>query len=151
MHRRPLPSSSTGSSMTDRSRPPLRPPLRTQDLSPKQRTLVDLMSEHQFGRIENIAVRAGEPILGRSVKVVRVIRLGGESGGTRVPLTNEFELKQAVRDLLDELVSLDDGVVLRLEFKRGLPCLLETVQFLGSSEPQAPMGPQTGPQTTRHS
>ena len=112
--------------MTEKSRPPLRPPLRTQDLSAHQRALVDLMREHQFGRIENISIRAGQPILDREARVVRVARLGGECGGARAPHSDEFELKQAVLDLLDELVSLDNGVVVRLEFKRGLPYLLET-------------------------
>ena len=48
----------------------------TQDLSPEQRSLVDLMRVHQFGRIDNMAVRAGEPILNSDLKVVRVARLG---------------------------------------------------------------------------
>jgi hypothetical protein len=43
-------------------------------------------------------------------------------------------LKKAVRDLFDELERLDKGTVVRLEFKRGLPCLLETaVAAIGDS------------------
>jgi len=38
----------------------------------------------------------------------------------------EFELKQAIRDLFAELARVNNGTVVRLEFKRGLPCLLET-------------------------
>lgn len=112
--------------MTDKSRPPLHPPLRTRDLTAQQRSLVDLMREHQFGRLENISIRGGQPILDGNLKVVRLARLGGESGGTKVPHTDEFELKQAVRDLLDELARIQNGTVVRLEFRHGLPCLLET-------------------------
>ncbi len=51
--------------------PSLRVPLMAQDLSPGQRSLVELMQKHQFGRIENMPVRAGEPILYSEVNVVR--------------------------------------------------------------------------------
>jgi hypothetical protein len=51
---------------------------------------------------------------------------GGENGGTKLPGSDEFELKRAVCDLFDELERLGHGTVIRLEFKRGLPCRLET-------------------------
>jgi len=104
----------------------LRVPLRTQDLSPGQRSLVELMHEHQFGRIENMPVRTGQPILDRDLKLVRVARLGGGSDTTRVTHTDEFELKRQVRHFFQELERLQDGTVIRLEFRHGLPCLLET-------------------------
>jgi hypothetical protein len=96
------------------------------------------MREYQFGRIEDISVRAGEPVLHDGVKVVRVARLGGEDGGTRVPSGSEFDLKQAVRDLFAELSRLQDGKIVRLEFKRGLPCLLETICDAAARSRKAP-------------
>jgi hypothetical protein len=84
------------------------------------------MRENQFGRIENVAVRAGQPVVDQNLRVVRVARLGGESVGTKVPSQEEFELKQAVVDLVDELERLEDGTIVKLEFKHGLPFLLET-------------------------
>jgi hypothetical protein len=86
---------------------------------------VDLIREHQFGRIENMSVRAGQPILDRELKVVRVARLGGERG-PNVPGADEFELKQSVRDLFEELARLGNGIVVRLDFRHGLPFLMET-------------------------
>ena len=111
-----------------------------QDLSPAQRSLVELMHEHQFGRIENMSIRAGQPVLDQDLKVVRVAYLGGESGGTKPPAGDEFELKRAVCDLFDELARLGHGTVVRLEFKRGLPCRLETTPHItpgtrGATEP----------------
>jgi hypothetical protein len=108
----------------------LRAPLMVQDLSAAQRSLVDLMHVHQFGRIENILVRAGEPILNSDVQVVRVARLGGGSEAAKVTNAEEFELKRQVRDLFEELEHLQDGTVIRLEFRHGLPFLLETTQPL---------------------
>jgi hypothetical protein len=86
------------------------------------------MHVQQFGRIENMSVRAGEPILNSDVKVVRVTRLGGESASTRPPNNDKFELKRQVRDLFAELRRLENGTVMRLEFRHGLPFLLETTR-----------------------
>ena len=105
----------------------LRAPLMAQDLSPGQRALVELMRAHQFGRIENMAIRASEPILNGDVKVVGVARLGSVSHA--VTRTDEFELKRQVRDLFEELDRLQDGTVILLEFRHGLPFLLETTRI----------------------
>jgi hypothetical protein len=99
----------------------------TKDLTPAQRLLLNIMSYHQFGRIENVRINGGQPVLDGGVKVVRAARLGGQSGATKVPSADEFDLKQAVRNLFDELVRLGEGVISRLEFRHGLPFLLETV------------------------
>ena len=70
-------------------------------------------------------IRAGEPILNSDVKVVPVARLGGGDAAP-VTRTDEFELKRHVRDLFEELERLQDGNIARLEFRHGLPFLLET-------------------------
>jgi hypothetical protein len=105
--------------------PKLRGTLRTQDLSTGQRSLLELMRA-QFGRIENMPVRAGEPILNSDLRVVRVARLGGGSDPGNVTRTDVFELKRQVRDLFDELERVQDGMVILLEFRHGLSFLLET-------------------------
>jgi hypothetical protein len=114
---------------------------RSGELSAPQLLLLEIMREHQFGRVENMLVRAGQPILDRDLKVVRVACLGGESSGTKPPAGDEFELKRVICDLFDELARLGHGTVVRLEFKRGLPCRLETTPHAtpgtcGSTEPQ---------------
>jgi hypothetical protein len=107
--------------------PPVRTPLRTRGLSIQQRSLVDLMREHQFGRIENMSVREGQPVLGRDLKVVRLVRLGDVSKAKNVPRADDFELKRPVRNLFEELARLGNGTVITLEFRHGLPLLIEIV------------------------
>jgi hypothetical protein len=64
----------------------------------------------------------------------RVARLGGESNRAKVTRTDEFELKRHVRDLFEELERLQDGRVISLEFRYGLPFLLETTaHFIADS------------------
>jgi hypothetical protein len=101
-------------------------PHRVQDLRPAQRSIVELMQAHKFGRIENMPVRAGDPILNSDTRVVRIARLGGEGDRIKSVSGNEFELKKQVRGLFDELERLHNGTVIRLEFRHGLPFLLET-------------------------
>jgi len=110
----------------------LRAPLIAQDLSPAQRSLVDMKHVHQYGRIERMPVRAGEPILNSDLRVVRVARLGGGSDPAKVTRTDVLELKRQVRDLFDELERLQDGTVTRLEFRHGLLFLLETAATASS-------------------
>ena len=59
------------------------------------------------------------------MNVVRVARLGDKSNWTKRN-SGEFELKMQVRDLFAELMRLESGTVIRLEFRHGLPFLLET-------------------------
>ena len=54
------------------------------------------MHEHQFGRIENMSVRADEPAITSHMKVVRVARLGGCRDAAKVTGTDEFELKRLI-------------------------------------------------------
>ena len=84
------------------------------------------MHLHQFGGIENMSVCDGQPILDSNMNVVLVARLGDNSNWTKLSNTGEFELKMQVRDLFAELMRLENGTVIRLEFRHGLPLLLET-------------------------
>ena len=90
------------------------------------------MQKHQFGRIENMPVRDGKPVLDCNMKVVHVARLGSEHDRTKAVASNEFELKKQVRDLFEEMERLQDGTVIRLEFRHGLPFLLETAATASS-------------------
>jgi hypothetical protein len=130
----------TCASMTDRSRPasPSQTRWTTQGLSAQQQALVNLMRAHQFGRIENMQIHDGQPVLDDRVRVVRAVRLGGENGGTKVPSAEAFELKQSVQDLLDELARIRNGTLVRLEFRHGLPFLLETAMPTTLGEQPSP-------------
>ncbi len=96
-----------------------------EELDSTERWLIAVMQQNQFGRIENLRVRGGTPVIDSEVRVVRVSRLGAGSTDESRKLDQEG-LNLAIRDLLREFMSLGDGLVIRVEFRHGLPCLIET-------------------------
>lgn len=102
----------------------------TSDLTAVQLRLVQIMREYQFGRLENMPIQNGQPLVDRGVKIVHVVRLGDGNRGSNAAVAPEFELKQPVRDLFDELTRLCDGLIVKLEFRHGLPFLLETTTVI---------------------
>jgi hypothetical protein len=104
-----------------------RQPRATSELTAAQRWLVEIMSEYQFGRFEDLRVQSGQPAPDPRLKVIRVARLGAKAGDTSGPkLADDFVVKQAIEDLFNEFARIGNGVVRRLEFRYGLPCLVET-------------------------
>jgi hypothetical protein len=104
----------------------------TRDLTVAQRWLFDVIRNQQFGRIENMPVRAGQPLLDRSARVVRITRLDSD-GREGAPGGDDVELKRPFCELFDELMRLQDCLVVRLEFRHGLPLQLETTPPCGES------------------
>jgi hypothetical protein len=109
------------------SRLPASRPHRTRrDLTAGQCWLVQIMSEHQFGRIENLRVEHGQPAPDAQTRIVRSARLGANDTEPKSVLVADYELGQSVLDMFAELARLENGVVGRIEFRYGVPCLLET-------------------------
>ncbi len=100
-------------------------------LSPQRRRLLELMQGINFGRIEELAVRDGEPDFDPPPQVVREIKFGGENGPRREMTVEDFALKSQAAQLFAQLDRLGNGTVLSLEIKHGLPfrmSLKETVR-----------------------
>ncbi|HOM98863.1 MAG TPA: hypothetical protein PLM33_01270 [Acidobacteriota bacterium] len=90
-------------------------------LTPARRRLLELMQEINFGRIEGLAVRGGEPVLDPPPRVVREIKFGGENGPRRELGSDDFALKAQAVEFFAHLSRLGDGTVEILEIKHGLP------------------------------
>ena len=90
-------------------------------LPPARRRLVTLMQEVNFGRVEGIVVRGGEPILDPLPRVVREIKLCAENGPRPEVAKDDFALRAQVRDLFAHMEAMDDGVICCIEVKHGLP------------------------------
>lgn len=97
------------------------PHLFKRHLSPARVWLLELMQDANFGRIENLAVIGGEPILDPRPVVVREHKFGGENGPRPERGTADFLLKQQVIELFAFFDELQNGVIDVLEIKHGLP------------------------------
>lgn len=90
-------------------------------LSPSQQKLLTEMQRINYGRIEGLPVRRGEPVMDPPPRIVREIKFGGENGPRPEMAMADFALKSQVRDLLAQLEALGDGTVACIEVQRGLP------------------------------
>ena len=82
------------------------------------------MQEINFGWIERLQVRQGEPVFGPQTRVVREIKLGGESQPRPELERGDFVLKSQVVQLFEHLTTLGNGEVERLQVRHGLPFLM---------------------------
>ncbi len=106
--------------------------LTKRSLSPARKRLVELLQRLNFGRIEGLQVRGGEPVLDPLPRIVREVKLAAAENGPRPEADNrDFLLKAQVVDLFGELDRLGTGTIELLEVKHGLPFRL----FVAGSVP----------------
>ena len=70
-------------------------------LSPARKRLVELMQEINFGRIEGLQIRDGEPILDPPPTMLRQFIFGKENGPNINRSAGSFALKKKVAELFD--------------------------------------------------
>jgi hypothetical protein len=102
--------------------PTSRPPHPTlSSLSPARRSLVLLMRDVNFGRVEHLLVRGGEPVLAgdAATRVFRELKFGGDNGPRPDPAAEP--LKPQVLELFDQFDRLGDARVAVLVVKHGVP------------------------------
>lgn len=90
-------------------------------LTPERQLLVELMQTVNFGRIEGLLVRAGQPVLNPRPTVVREHKFGSDSGSRPEYGRPDFLLKRQVVEMFDQLDVLDDAIIDQIEVKHGLP------------------------------
>ena len=90
-------------------------------LSDSQVRLIELMQRINFGRIFDLKVRRGQPVMDPLPRIVREIKFGGDNGPRPEVGKADFTLKAQVRDLFVQLEALGDGVIPCIEIQRGLP------------------------------
>ena len=99
-------------------------PERFSDLSPAGKVLVSTMRRFQFGRFEGLHICNGEPVWDPPPRLVRVAKIGSGDEPAIVE-AGDWILKAAVRDLFKEFGQVQNGMIDRVVFHRGLPCLVE--------------------------
>jgi hypothetical protein len=100
----------------------------TASLSSERRSLLRLLRSIAFGRIENLRVRGGEPIVDSDTRWVRVVKLNAVRQDEGSGSTDEYIIKAHVAALFREFELLQDGLILRVEVRHGLPVLAEVFE-----------------------
>jgi hypothetical protein len=100
-------------------------PATKSSLTERQKVLVELMQQINFGRIEALLVRDGEPNFNPAPRVVRKLKIGGENSPRPEIGSADFLLKGQVVELLEAVRELGEGTVLAIDVKHGLPFAVE--------------------------
>ncbi len=92
-------------------------------LPPGRRRLVELMQRVNFGRIEGLLVRDGNPVFDEKSppRIVLEVKFGGDNGPRPEAAIADFALKAQVVDLFDHLTRLRNARIEALTVKHGLP------------------------------
>lgn len=90
-------------------------------LTPSQQKFITEMQRINFGRIYNLVVCNGQPVMDPLPRIVREIKFGAENGPRSEAAKTDFAIKAQVRDLFAQLEALGDGVIPCIEIQRGLP------------------------------
>lgn len=97
------------------------PDIRVGMLRHSEQRLLELVRRVGYGRLGNILVRRGEPILARGLTTRRRICLGrGDAFAVPRAPPVDFKLRQQHVDLITQIRLVQDGIV-RIEIQDGLP------------------------------
>lgn len=99
----------------------MKPLTRKSKLSAGQFQLIELMQQINFGRIEGLWIRNGEPQFAPPPKIICEIKFGGENGPRPQKSSDDFELKAQVVELLQHLERIGNAIIDTIEVKHGLP------------------------------
>ncbi len=91
------------------------------DLSPSQRRLLRLFQAINFGRIEELEVRGGEPQFSPLPRVFVELKLDVDDGPRPESRLQHFPLRSQVGRFFTQLAQLRDGTVECIELRHGLP------------------------------
>ena len=97
-------------------------------LSAPRRRLLETMQRLNFGRIEGLAIRNGEPVFQPAPRIIQDIKIGGENGPRPELTIEDFALKSSVIELFDHLARIGDGTLESIEIKYGMPFKLVVEQ-----------------------
>jgi hypothetical protein len=102
--------------------------IKKASLSPGRRRLVELMQQLNFGRIEDLEIRAGEPLFNPAPRLVQDIKIGAENGPRPESVIPDFLLKNQVIELFEHFDRMGDATVACIDVKHGLPFKLVVEQ-----------------------
>lgn len=96
--------------------------------TPNQRRLIELMQRVNFGRIADIPIRNGDPVLNPLPRIIREVKFGGDNKPRPESELGNFTLKRQVQEMFEELDRTGNGMIEVLIVKHGLPFLMHVTE-----------------------
>ena len=90
-------------------------------LSAPWQRLVRLFQSINFGRIEDLEVRSGEPVFSPAPRVLFSVDLGSDEGARAEYDLGDFALPKETVRLMDHVSELGHGTVALIDVRAGLP------------------------------
>jgi len=94
--------------------------LKKDHLTPARQRLLELMQTTHYGKIKDLSVKDGQPILVPPPRVIRKIKIAAKDPRTKAA-SGDFTLKKEITEFFEHLDRLGTGVVKCIEVKNGLP------------------------------
>ena len=103
---------------------------RRSELSLPRQNLLQVMQRLNFGRIEQLAIRDGEPVLEPAPRLVRTVKFSAnaDNGPNPSVVKGDFCLRHQIELLSELLDSVGNGLIEVIDVKHGLPLLAELVE-----------------------
>lgn len=96
-------------------------PVRFSQLSAPRQALVRLLQSVNFGYVEGLDVRRGEPVFNPTPMVFVEVKLDASNGPRPEVESADFELRSEVIRLVEQFDELGDGSVERIDIRHGVP------------------------------
>lgn len=80
-----------------------------QPVTPQQRQLMELVRRVRFGRIVDLVIKAGQPVLDPPPHVAREVKFAPDVCGRTMP--DEVAVQERWHELFNELAAIGDGVI----------------------------------------
>jgi hypothetical protein len=103
----------------------MKQPSTKSSLSAAQAQLVELFQALNFGRVEALRVSRGQPTFDPPPRVVQKLKFGGENGPRAEIGYGDFRLKHGIVELLELISGIEEGKIISIEVRFGLPCTVE--------------------------
>ena len=99
-------------------------PTHLRDLTPLEKRLLNLIQRINFGRIRLMRVTAGQPQFDPLPRTQRDYKFGGKNGHRPEALLPDFALRREQVELIQAIRSMQDGTIVNLEIRSGLPIVM---------------------------
>ncbi len=95
--------------------------MQMEDLSPARQRLLRLLQSINFGRVEELEIRNGEPVFSPAPRVFVELKLDVNDSPRPESRLERFPVREQVARLFTQIAHLNEGTVEVIEVRHGLP------------------------------